>query len=162
MAAKVHGELEVVKGLGLPYFTTAERLAYTPPRDGYHVYDNDEEKVYYYSEGIWVEVPKDVEWKFFDNTHPTYNVPPTPDMMHFNVATTPVTYTIDNVNLPRGARIVIASHRLGGDITVGLTDSAMIEDGQTSSPTITVTGGESVTLQKVIGTTMFVTSRYSG
>jgi hypothetical protein len=45
MAHKHRGELEVESGLGLPRRTTAERVAYVPPSDGYAVFDTDLKQV---------------------------------------------------------------------------------------------------------------------
>ena len=50
MSAFEHkGEFYVEYGFGLPQKTTAQRQAYTPPRDGYQVFDTDIGKVFVYS-----------------------------------------------------------------------------------------------------------------
>jgi hypothetical protein len=45
MAHKFRGEVEIESGLGLPELTTAERVAYTPPADGYVVFDTDLKRI---------------------------------------------------------------------------------------------------------------------
>lgn len=41
MAYKIRGEVGVESGLGLPRLTQLQRLAYTPPKDGYVVFDTE-------------------------------------------------------------------------------------------------------------------------
>jgi hypothetical protein len=41
MAYNIRGEVAIESGLGLPRLTTLQRLAYTPPKDGYVVFDTD-------------------------------------------------------------------------------------------------------------------------
>jgi hypothetical protein len=55
MALQLKGEIQIEKGLGLPLYTTAERLAYTPPREGYIVWDTDLNKGFIQNGSVWEE-----------------------------------------------------------------------------------------------------------
>lgn len=62
MALEHKGEFFVERGFGLPQQTTVVRLAYTPPRTGYQVYDTDLEVVFTYnSAGNWVGSASDAD-----------------------------------------------------------------------------------------------------
>ena len=56
MAHKFRGEVEIESGLGLPELTTVERTAYTPPADGYVVFDTDLKKICAWDDtnSIWI------------------------------------------------------------------------------------------------------------
>lgn len=53
MALEHKGEFQVEHGFGLPLHTTAERLAYTPSREGYQVFDTDLDRVFVFYNGVW-------------------------------------------------------------------------------------------------------------
>ena len=48
------GELESDRGLGLPVLTTAERTAYTPPDEGYKVWDSTLKQEFVWDGAQWV------------------------------------------------------------------------------------------------------------
>ena len=50
---QIKGEVSVERGLGLPELTTAQRTAYTPPSQGYTVYDTDLDQPYYWNGSSW-------------------------------------------------------------------------------------------------------------
>ena len=56
MAYEHKGEFQVEHGFGLPVKTTAERTAYTPPQDGYQVYDSTLQTAFVYANNAWVEL----------------------------------------------------------------------------------------------------------
>ena len=53
MAHEFKGEMQVEFGFGLPNLTTAQRTGYTPPRDGYKVFDTDLSQEFVYHTGAW-------------------------------------------------------------------------------------------------------------
>jgi hypothetical protein len=53
MAYEFKGEMQVEFGFGLPNLTTAQRTGYTPPRDGYKVFDTDLSQEFVYHTGAW-------------------------------------------------------------------------------------------------------------
>jgi len=52
--SEIKGEIEIEVGLGLPRMTTMQRLAYTPPNQGYKVFDTDKKLEFVYDGTNWI------------------------------------------------------------------------------------------------------------